>query len=663
MSVTRFDSILVANRGEIACRVIRTARALGIRAIAVYSDADRDAPHVALADEALRLGPAPARESYLSSERLIEAARASDAEAIHPGYGFLSENADFARAVEAAGLVFIGPPAAAIEAMGDKAGAKRAMIAAGVPTVPGYQGEEQDDARLIEEAERIGFPIMAKASAGGGGRGLRLVESAQALPEALTRARAEALNAFGSDKLILERAIARPRHVEIQVFADAHGHVIHLGERDCSVQRRHQKVIEEAPSPALTPELRARMGAAAVEAARAVGYRGAGTVEFLLDGAGKFYFLEMNTRLQVEHPVTEMIAGLDLVAWQIRVALGEPLPINQGDVKLSGHAIEARLYAEDPANDFLPCVGNIDVWRPASGEGVRVDAGVATGQTISPYYDPMLAKIVAHGETREIARQRLIAALEATVALGVTTNADFLIDLLRRRDFVDGAATTAFIGEHYPNGFSRPAPESSDVARLGALRAEIDARRALAASTLPDDSLLGFASAHVLPSRLDLEIEDQVYRLAAQRGVLGWTVSNGEQWRHDVAVTIDSDEAHLVCEGRKARVSFHLAADDALTVALRGRTLAARRHRPWETAAKAAGSGLVTAPMPGIVVAVMATEGQRVTAGEALVVLEAMKMQHTLVAAVAGVVKSVSVTPGRQVPLGAKILEIEEETA
>ncbi len=367
MITSRFSSILIANRGEIACRVIRSARTLGLRTIAVYSEADRGAPHVALADEAVLIGAGPVGESYLRPEKIIEAARLSGAEAIHPGYGFLSENAGFAQAVAAAGLVFIGPPVEAIRVMGDKAGAKRAMIAAGVPCVPGYEGLDQSDATFIAEADRIGFPVMVKASAGGGGRGMRLVEEPAELADALTRARAEALSAFGSGDLILEKAVRRPRHVEIQVFADAHGHVIHLGERDCSVQRRHQKVVEEAPSPVVSPELRARMGKAAVEAARAVDYRGAGTVEFLLDECGEFYFLEMNTRLQVEHPVTEMVTGLDLVAMQIAVAQGEPLPLTQDDLRLDGHAIEVRLYAEDPAAGFLPVTGDIALWEPASG--------------------------------------------------------------------------------------------------------------------------------------------------------------------------------------------------------------------------------------------------------------------------------------------------------
>ena len=406
-----FSKILVANRGEIAWRVMRTAKAMGYRTVAVYSDADKDAPHVAFADEAVRIGPPPVGESYLSIDRILEAAHKSGADAIHPGYGFLSENEAFATACEKAGLVFIGPPPAAIAAMGNKAAAKRRMIDAGVPCVPGYQGADQSDANLEKEARKIGLPVMVKAAAGGGGRGMRLVERDADLLEAIRTARAEAESAFGSGELILEKAVVDARHVEIQVFADAHGNVIHLGERDCSVQRRHQKVIEEAPSPAVNADLRNRMGAAAVAAARTIGYRGAGTVEFLLGADGAFYFLEMNTRLQVEHPVTEAITGQDLVAWQLKVAAGEKLPLTQEQVKFSGHAIEVRLYAEDAYAGFLPQTGRIDVWRPAAGPGIRVDHGMKDGLAISPFYDPMIAKVIAHGANREEARTRLVQAL------------------------------------------------------------------------------------------------------------------------------------------------------------------------------------------------------------------------------------------------------------
>ena len=443
-----FSKVLVANRGEIAWRVMRTAKAMGYRTVAVYSDADRDAPHVAFADEAVRIGPPPVGESYLNIDRILEAAHTSGADAVHPGYGFLSENEVFAAACEKAGLVFIGPPPAAIAAMGNKAAAKRRMIDAGVPCVPGYQGDDQSDANLEKEARKIGLPVMVKAAAGGGGRGMRLVTDGAELLDAIRTARTEAQSAFGSGELILEKAVVDARHVEIQVFADNHGNVIHLGERDCSVQRRHQKVIEEAPSPAVNADLRARMGAAAVAAARAIDYRGAGTVEFLLGGDRAFYFLEMNTRLQVEHPVTEAITGLDLVDWQLRVARGEALPLAQDQVQLKGHAIEVRLYAEDAYAGFLPQTGRIDVWRPATGPGVRTDHGMKDGLAISPFYDPMIAKVIAHGATRDEARRRLVKALRDTVVLGPTTNRHFLIRLLEHPEFAAGKATTAFLSKH-----------------------------------------------------------------------------------------------------------------------------------------------------------------------------------------------------------------------
>ena len=395
----RFRSVLIANRGEIACRIIRAARAEGLRSIAVYSDADANAPHVRLADAAVRIGPSAPAQSYLSIGALIDAAKATGAEALHPGYGFLAENADLAEASAAAGLVFVGPPPAAIRAMGDKSAAKTRMEAAGVPCAPGYHGDDQSAARFATEAARIGYPVMVKATAGGGGRGMRIVREPEALEAAYAAARSEAENAFGDGRLLIERALLAARHVEVQVFGDAEGAIVHLGERDCSIQRRHQKVIEEAPSPAVSAELRAAMGAAAVRAASAVGYVGAGTVEFLLDGDGRFYFLEMNTRIQVEHPVTECVTGIDLVRLQFQVAQGRPLPFAQSQIALRGHAIEARLYAEDPAADFLPSIGTLAAWRPAKGEGVRIDAGVETGSAVTPFYDSMLGKIIAFGET------------------------------------------------------------------------------------------------------------------------------------------------------------------------------------------------------------------------------------------------------------------------
>jgi geranyl-CoA carboxylase alpha subunit len=611
-----FSKVLVANRGEIAWRVMRTAKAMGYRTIAVYSDADKDAPHVCFADEAVRIGPPPVGESYLSIDRILEAAHKSGAEAIHPGYGFLSENEAFATACEKAGLVFIGPPPAAIAAMGNKAAAKRRMIDAGVPCVPGYQGPDQSDANLAKEAHKIGLPVMVKAAAGGGGRGMRLVERNADLLEAIRTARAEAKSAFGSGELILEKAVVDARHVEIQVFADAHGNVIHLGERDCSVQRRHQKVIEEAPSPAVTADLRNRMGAAAIAAARTIGYRGAGTVEFLLGADGAFYFLEMNTRLQVEHPVTEAITGQDLVAWQLKVAAGEKLPLTQEQVKLSGHAIEVRLYAEDAYAGFLPQTGRIDVWRPASGPGIRVDHGMKDGLLISPFYDPMIAKVIAHGANREEACTRLVQALRDTVVLGPITNRHFLIRLLEHPEFVAGKATTAFIDRH----FAGDTLKSPDVT---------DGHWALAAA------LLWRRSAERYPAPLR-----------------GWRNSNPEATPVRLAVgTIErmlhvSPQEIATIDGR---VSFHIDGDDivvdldALTVRFSDRTYA-------PPALAAAGSdGKLRAPMDGRIVAINVVAGDNVTRGQTLIVLEAMKIQHQLKAALDAKIESVAVREGQQV--------------
>jgi geranyl-CoA carboxylase alpha subunit len=445
-----FKKILIANRGEIACRVAATARRLGIRTVAVYSDADAHAKHVMACDEAVHIGANAPKDSYLQWQRIIDAAKATGAQAIHPGYGFLSENEAFARACADAGVVFIGPPASAIRAMGLKAESKRLMATAGVPLVPGYQGEDQSDATLEREAERVGYPIMVKATAGGGGRGMRLVQASADLPAALQSARAEALAAFGDGTLMLERALVQPRHVEIQLLADAHGNTIHLGERDCSVQRRHQKLIEEAPSPAVDAALRARMGQAAAQAARAIGYVGAGTMEFLLDRSGEFFFMEMNTRLQVEHAVTEAVTGLDLVEWQLRVAAGEPLTLAQDELHLHGHAIEARLTAEDAASGFLPQTGPVLRWRaPPKAFDVRIDHALEEGAVISPYYDSMVAKLIAHGRTRDEARRKLAAALRHTVLLGTQTNAAFLADCLEHPAFATGSAVhTGFIAEH-----------------------------------------------------------------------------------------------------------------------------------------------------------------------------------------------------------------------
>src|SRR5436305_9055616 len=461
-----FSKVLIANRGEIALRVMRSARRLGLGVVAVYSDADRDALHVRQADQAVRIGEALPAQSYLNIAAIVAAAKASGADAVHPGYGFLAENQDFAQACKQAGLVFIGPSPRAIEAMGNKAGAKEIMKKAGVPCVPGYQGADQADEVMLAEAKKIGFPVMIKAVAGGGGRGMRLVADAASFPGALRRARSEAKAAFGDPTVILERAIQNPRHIEIQVFGDSHGNAIHLGERDCSVERRQQKLIEEAPSPAVTSALRAKMGEVAVTAVKSIGYEGAGTLEFLLDQAGAFYFMEMNTRLQVEHPVTEAITGLDLVELQLRVAGGEPLGVSQEDVKFAGHAIEVRLCSEDAAHDFMPQSGRMALWRMPTG--LRVEHALQSGSEIPPFYDSMIAKIISHGATRDEARRRLIHGLEQTAAFGVTTNQAFLAACLRHPVFASGEATTAFIAK-YRDVLLAPRKDAASEAALAAL--------------------------------------------------------------------------------------------------------------------------------------------------------------------------------------------------
>ena len=643
-----FDTLLIANRGEIAVRIARTARQMGLRTVAVHSTADARAPHVAACDVAVELGPPPAAESYLAIDRVLDAARRTGAGAIHPGYGFLAENAAFAQACADAGIVFVGPPPPAIASMGDKAAAKRLMREAGVPVVPGYDDAEQDDERLVAEAERIGFPLMVKAAAGGGGKGMRLVTDPATLPAALAAARREALGAFGSDVLLLERAVLRPRHVEVQVLADAHGHVVHLGERDCSVQRRHQKVLEESPSPAVDDELRARMGAAGVAAAQAVDYVGAGTVEFLLDPDGAFFFLEMNTRLQVEHPVTELVTGLDLVAWQLRVARGEPLAFAQEDVQLRGHAIEARLYAEDPANEYLPATGTMLRFETPTGDGVRVDAGIASGSEITPYYDPMVAKVIGAGADREEARRRLVRTLEETTVLGTVTNRAMLIATLREPAFAAGEATTALLDE---TELAVPEPTSADVAAVAAWL--YDARRTRAAAVAP--GLAGWSSTGALESRLRLSVGGGDAQVVVVRETAGGAV--------EVRV---GDATHAVVLAGEQPVVDGVDRPLRCVEPSPGRVLAAFAEFDLEVVdlgvvppgdALAGGEGVIVAPMHGKVIAVHAEAGATVTAGQRLVVLEAMKMEHELVADVDGVLEQVA-APGSQVAAAQVVAQI-----
>lgn len=650
-----FDSVLVANRGEIACRIFRTARSRGLRGIAVYSEADRDAPHVGMADEAVLIGAAPAGESYLNAERILEAAKRTGAASIHPGYGFLSENHDFSKAVADAGLVFIGPPAESIRLMGDKAEARRLMKAAGVPCVPGYEGDDQSDTALIDAAAEIGFPVMVKAAAGGGGRGLRLVNGADELAAALPLVRAEAMGAFGADRLIIEKAIVDARHVEVQIFADKHGHCIHLGERDCSVQRRHQKVVEEAPSPVVTAELRNKIGRAAVTAAMTVGYSGAGTVEFLLDSAGEFYFLEMNTRLQVEHPVTEMITGIDLVAMQISVAQGEALPIVQEDFHFDGHAMEARLYAEDPAKGFLPATGHVDFWRPASGEGVRIDEGISSGQDVSPYYDPMLAKIVAWGQTRELARSRLIRAIEDTVLLGVTTNGGFLTELLQADDFVQNRVTTGFLDDTWRDGVPAAVPPIEDVALAVALLLHSDQQASLKRGSYLSPLLLGWSSAAPLPVPLHLVCDDTSFNALATSVGPNWAVVIGDE---RCVVTINGPGRALIND-RSVDFAAAVSTHDDLGLAVGSARWRFRRVADSAAAEVLPGGGRVLAPMPGLVIDIHVSVGQDVQKGHTLAVLEAMKMQHRIVAPVDGTVKHVAVAKDARLASGDLMFDIE----
>ncbi|MDE5456877.1 acetyl-CoA carboxylase biotin carboxylase subunit [Bradyrhizobium sp. CSA112] len=647
---TPYFKILVANRGEIALRIMRTARRLGYGVVAVYSDADRDALHVREADQAVRIGEALPAQSYLRIDAIIGAAKASGAGAVHPGYGFLAENEDFAQGCRDAGLVFIGPSPEAIRAMGNKAGAKDIMQKAGVPVVPGYQGADQSDAVMLAEARKIGFPVMIKAVAGGGGRGMRLVADAAAFSDALRSARSEAQGAFGDPTVILERAIVDPRHIEIQVFGDRYGNAIHLGERDCSVQRRHQKLIEEAPSPKVTPELRARMGAVAVAAVKSIGYEGAGTLEFLLDEGGEFYFMEMNTRLQVEHPVTEAITGLDLVELQLRIAAGEPLGLRQDDVKFSGHAIEVRLCSEDADHDFMPQSGRMALWQMP--DGVRVEHALQSGSEIPPFYDSMIAKIISHGADRNEARGRLICGLEQVAAFGVTTNQGFLISCLRHPGFAKGEATTAFIGNHRDE--------------LLAPRADGKAKAALAALLLyvtnphapPWRGGRSLAATFPLTTRIDLG--HGVHEVDILRERDGGYVASLEGGEHRFGIDeLGRDTIRFRTDGVMASAKF-LRDGDRLYILHRGATIAVRdlTLAAPVSAAAAGGDGKVRAAMNGRVVAVLVKPGEQVAPGQPVMTLEAMKMEHVHTAGVAGTVSAIDVAEGEQVTTGRIVVEI-----
>lgn len=634
----KFSKVLVANRGEIAVRVMQTAKAMGYQTVAVYSHADRNARHVQEADEAVYIGASKVSESYLSIAKIIEACKKTGSDAVHPGYGFLSENTDFAQACIDNQITFIGPTASAIELMGSKRLSKIAMIEAGVPCVPGYEGDRQDLEYLAIQAEQIGYPLMVKASAGGGGRGMRLVQQSSELVEALQTARSEAENAFGSGELILEKAVIAPRHVEIQVFGDTHGNYVYLFERDCSIQRRHQKVVEEAPCPVMTPELRQQMGEAAVAAAKACAYVGAGTVEFLLDASGEFYFLEMNTRLQVEHPVTELITGLDLVEWQLRVANGEYLPLQQHELSIKGYAIEVRLYAEDPRQDFLPQTGQVLRWKPTVLPNVRIDHGMLATDEVSPFYDPMVAKVIAYSKTREDAIRLLARAVDDCVLLGVNSNKQFLVNLLRHPVVVAGDTNTAFIQQHFQNDDSL----RSQVLSLETL--------AIAAALFSQSkSTAVWQTGLGVPLPLKLKYDDQEIQLQLSSVNNTFTVQLCDQTVCIEVIEKTDEQLTYFVDGIRRRVQYVLDGDqlyldlDNGNVAIRNVTYAAP-----ETA-DVAGDGKIRAPMDGAVVNIFVNKGDQVVKGQTLLVLEAMKIQQQIRSDVDGVVEDILGQQGQQV--------------
>ncbi len=685
-----FDKLLIANRGEIACRIATTARRMGVRTVAVYSDADASARHVTLCDEAWRLGPAPARESYLNAERVLEVALGSGAQAIHPGYGFLSENESFARAVADAGLVFVGPPASAIAAMGDKAAAKRLMEQAGVPLVPGYHGTEQSDAKLAAEAGRIGYPVLIKASAGGGGKGMRVVESAAQFESMLASCRREAKNAFGDDTVLVERYVVRPRHIEIQVFADARGSCLHLFERDCSVQRRHQKVIEEAPAPGMTQERRQAMGEAAVAAARAVGYVGAGTVEFIADPSGAFFFMEMNTRLQVEHPVTEMITGFDLVEWQLRVAAGEPLPAAQHELRIDGHAIEARIYAENPDKGFLPSTGTLRHLRtppavefarteiPAAGAPtapVRIDSGVREGDTITPHYDPMIAKLIVHGADRETALARMARALARFEVVGPASNVDFLARLIANPAFASGELDTGLIEREKESLL--PAPMKPSLRRralavaavLAAEFDEADAQDGQRWRNDPWNARSGWRTSGRLVRTLHFEHAGEPSPVQVEYGNDEWLVREGDECARLAELRWSALASTVHANSTASARTVRGVVDDrsfVVDAVIDGETLHvfsplghyALAYTPaLAHVGEREDDSALLAPMPGKVIALFVEAGASVERGQPLLVIEAMKMEHTISAPSAGRVAAIRFGVGDQVAEGVQLVE------
>ena len=655
-----FSKILIANRGEIACRVVKTARKLGIRTVAVFSDADAGARHVAMADEAIHIGGSAARDSYLVVDRILDAVRRTGAQAIHPGYGFLSENAGFAEACGKTGIVFIGPPPSAIRAMGSKSEAKKIMEKARVPLVPGYHGDDQTPALLAKEATRIGFPVLIKASAGGGGKGMRVVEEAGKFEAALEGAKREAKSSFADDHVLVEKYLTRPRHIEIQVFADGHGDCVYLFERDCSIQRRHQKVIEEAPAPNMDPARRRAMGEAAVAAAKAIGYVGAGTVEFIANQDGSFYFMEMNTRLQVEHPVTEAITGQDLVEWQLRVAAGGRLPLKQDELHLDGHAVEVRLYAEDPARNFLPSTGKLVHLRlPAEDAHVRVDTGVRQGDTVTPFYDPMIAKVIVHDRDRASAMRRMAGLMAETEVVGVATNAALLEALCAHPAFVGGEVDTGFIERHRADLFPKPAPADDRTFAVATLARLADFA---VASADPWDLKNGFRLLEIGHDEvrwLDGEHEVIVRARRHRDGTLGLDLPGGAR----TATVRAADDGALAITLGDERFEARVVRRDSEYTVFAGK--GGRRLRlvdPLDVTQyepSAADQTAVRAPLPGKIIDLKVKPGDSVSKGQRLLVLEAMKMEHTLSAPADGTVKSVRYAVGEQVPEGADLVEFE----
>jgi 3-methylcrotonyl-CoA carboxylase alpha subunit len=670
-----FEKILIANRGEIACRIARTAKRLGIRTVAVYSEADARALHVASCDEAWLIGPAHPRESYLRGDHILDVAKKSGAQAIHPGYGFLSENADFARACQQAGVVFIGPPPAAIEAMGSKSAAKALMEKAGVPLVPGYHGNAQDPATLAKEAERIGYPVLIKASAGGGGKGMRVVNQAVEFAEALAAAKREAASSFGDDRVLIEKYLTRPRHIEMQVFADTHGACLHLFERDCSVQRRHQKILEEAPAPGMNEERRKQMGDAAVAAAKAVGYVGAGTVEFIAEQSGHFYFMEMNTRLQVEHPVTEMITGLDLVEWQLRVASGEVLPLVQEQLSISGHAIEARIYAEDPARGFLPTAGRVEHLRqPQPSAHVRIDSGVQAGDEVGVHYDPMIAKLIAWDRDRPSALRRLRTALGEYQVAGIVTNLSFLSAVTAHPAFADadrdpGSLDTSLIERNRAALFPAPAPVPDEILAIAVLSESLRMdREAAAIAARSSDPYSPWHLRHGWRLNednhhafvfLDAGKRSQIvahYRgggyLLELPGGVSMTASASHGGDGMIGVELDGKRSHATVVRRAGELTV-FAAGGSYRLEFE-RAAAMEDEDP---------SGQLVSPLPGSVILVLVDSGEVVAKGQALMIIEAMKMEHTISAPKRGTVRQIYFSKGEQVAEGAQLLEFEPEEA